>query len=124
MESIHKPVWRGSDHRSSALGSERQDSEVVRLMLFESGMKCTLLFTIIALLSGSRCFAQGSHRVEGHYRADGSYVAPHYQTNPNNTPFDNWSTKGNYNPYTGQPGTITPPAGYFDSKGVFHPYGR
>ncbi|PYL42396.1 MAG: hypothetical protein DMF42_06990 [Verrucomicrobia bacterium] len=33
-----------------------------------------------------------------HHRADGTYVAPHYQTNPNHNPYDNWSTKGNYNP--------------------------
>jgi hypothetical protein len=31
-----------------------------------------------------------------HHRADGTYVAPHYQTNPNHNPYDNWSTKGNY----------------------------
>lgn len=32
-------------------------------------------------------------------------VAPHMQTNPNNTRNDNFSTHGNFNPYTGTEGT-------------------
>src|SRR5438552_3521319 len=57
-----------------------------------------------------------------HHRADGTYVAPHYQTNPNHNPYDNWSTKGNYNPFTGQLRTVTPPAGYYDAYRIYHPY--
>ncbi|WP_235429690.1 hypothetical protein [Paraburkholderia fungorum] len=38
-------------------------------------------------------------------RSDGTEVQGHYQTNPNNTKMDNWSTQGNQNPYTGQWGT-------------------
>lgn len=49
--------------------------------------------------------AQGDHQVSGYTRRDGTYVAPHYQTNPNRTTSDNYSTVGNVNPYTGQPGT-------------------
>jgi len=30
------------------------------------------------------------------------------QTNPNSTKLDNYSTKGNVNPYTGKPGTVDP----------------
>jgi len=41
----------------------------------------------------------------GYTRQDGTYVQPHYQTAPNNTRQDNWSTQGNVNPYTGQFGT-------------------
>jgi hypothetical protein len=47
----------------------------------------------------------GSHSVRGYTRRDGTYVAPHQQTNPNSTKRDNWSTKGNVNPYTGKEGT-------------------
>ena len=47
----------------------------------------------------------GSHGVRGYVRNDGTYVAPHHATNPNNTRIDNWSSKGNVNPYTGKPGT-------------------
>lgn len=45
--------------------------------------------------------------VSGHYRSDGTYVAPHYRSSPNYTKSDNWTTKGNVNPYTGQAGTRT-----------------
>jgi hypothetical protein len=38
----------------------------------------------------------------------GTYVAPHVQTNPNNTQLDNYGTRGNINPYTGQMGTRNP----------------
>jgi hypothetical protein len=48
------------------------------------------------------------HSVRGHTTKNGTYVAPHYQTNPNDTKSDNWSTKGNVNPITGQPGTKNP----------------
>jgi hypothetical protein len=43
--------------------------------------------------------------VDGYNRKDGTYVQPHYRSDPNNTSNDNWSTKGNTNPYTGQEGT-------------------
>lgn len=46
-----------------------------------------------------------SHTRSGYVRQDGTYVAPSYATNPNSTRSDNYSTKGNVNPYTGKPGT-------------------
>ena len=42
--------------------------------------------------------------VRGHYRQNGTYVRPHYRTSPNSSIYDNWSTKGNTNPYTGRKG--------------------
>jgi len=41
----------------------------------------------------------------GYTRQDGTYVQPHYQTSPNSSRLDNYSTQGNVNPYTGQQGT-------------------
>jgi hypothetical protein len=52
--------------------------------------------------------AQGYHFNQGYFRNDGTYVQPHFQTNPNGNPYDNWSTRGNINPFTGQPGTHNP----------------
>ena len=49
-----------------------------------------------------------SHQSQGYVRNNGTYVAPHVQTNPNTTQYDNYSTRGNVNPYTGQQGTRTP----------------
>lgn len=50
----------------------------------------------------------GSHDVRGYTTKKGTYVAPHKQTNPNGSKSDNWSTRGNVNPYTGKPGTKNP----------------
>lgn len=46
--------------------------------------------------------------VRGYYRKNGTYVAPHWRSSPNNTTLDNWSTKGNVNPYTLKEGTKNP----------------
>lgn len=43
--------------------------------------------------------------VGGYLRSDGTYVEPHMRSDPNETVLDNWSTKGNINPYTGEEGT-------------------
>ena len=45
---------------------------------------------------------------KGYYRNNGTYVQPHYATRPNNTLMDNYSTRGNVNPYTGKAGTVNP----------------
>ena len=46
--------------------------------------------------------------VRGHTRQDGTYVAPHYRSSPDNSRLNNYSTQGNVNPYTGQAGTVNP----------------
>jgi hypothetical protein len=47
--------------------------------------------------------------VKGYVKpSTGKYVAPHFKTTPNRTKFDNFSTKGNYNPFTGKKGTVNP----------------
>ena len=48
------------------------------------------------------------HQVEGYYRSNGTYVKPHYKTNPNSTNIDNYTTKPNINPHTGKKGYIEP----------------
>jgi len=49
-----------------------------------------------------------SHGVSGYTNSNGTYVAPHQQTNPNSTQMDNYGTRGNVNPYTGAVGTRNP----------------
>lgn len=49
-----------------------------------------------------------SHYVSPYTRNDGSFVGGHYQTNPNPTVLDNYGTRGNVNPYTGQTGRRNP----------------
>jgi len=46
--------------------------------------------------------------VRGYYRSDGTYVKPHYRTAPDNNPWNNYTTKGNLNPYTGERGYRDP----------------
>lgn len=48
--------------------------------------------------------------VQGYTRRDGTSVQPHYRSSPNGSTLDNYSTRGNVNPYTGQVGTRDPSA--------------
>ena len=55
--------------------------------------------------SGSGHVNSQSHSISGHTTKKGTYVAPSHATNSNGTKKDNYSQKGNVNPYTGKPGT-------------------
>ena len=44
-------------------------------------------------------------RVKSTFTKTGTYRPTHVRTSPNKTKIDNWSTKGNVNPYTGKQGT-------------------
>ena len=46
--------------------------------------------------------------VPGYVTKGGTYVAPHWRSRPNSTTLDNYSTRGNVNPYTGARGTVSP----------------
>lgn len=46
-----------------------------------------------------------NHSVHGYTKKDGTHVAPSHATNPNSTRRDNYTHKGNTNPYTGKEGT-------------------
>ena len=65
----------------------------------------SLIFIIIVGVLVVTSVAEAVIWVKGYYR-NGTYVSPYYRTNSNNTKLDNWSTKGNINPYTGKKGTI------------------
>lgn len=47
----------------------------------------------------------GVHTIRGYTQKNGTYVSPYHATNPNRTQPDNFSSKGNVNPYTGKAGT-------------------
>lgn len=49
--------------------------------------------------------SSGAHSIRGYTKKNGTYVAPSHATNPNATKRDNFSSKGNVNPYTGEAGT-------------------
>ena len=43
--------------------------------------------------------------VQGYIKQNGTYVLPSYRSTPDNNKDNNWSTRPNVNPYTGQIGT-------------------
>ena len=61
------------------------------------------LLVLLVLLITSPSFAQV--KVKGYYRKNGTYVKPHYRSNPDGNPYNNWSYPGNTNPYTGKTAT-------------------
>lgn len=67
----------------------------------------TRTIMLVALFATSS-FANAQTHVNGHFRRDGTYVQPHQRTSPDNNIYNNWSTQGNTNPYTGQAGTLNP----------------
>lgn len=72
------------------------------------GIKMKRIATLLALFCFTGLAAAGP--VKGYVKKDGTYVAPHYRSAPNSTKLDNYSTKGNTNPYTGKEGTVDPDA--------------
>jgi hypothetical protein len=54
--------------------------------------------------------------VRGYFRSNGTYVQSHHRSSPNRTKWDNYSTGGNVNPYTGQSGHINPYTGISTSS--------
>lgn len=88
-------------------------------------MKKTIIIAI-ALTIAVPAITVADEYVNGYVRRDGTYVQPHYRSSPDSSPYNNYSSKGNYNPYTGRQGTVTPPAdnsGY-GSGTYISPYGR
>ena len=74
-----------------------------------------ILFAFLFISATYSTFAQTNSRhvkVSGYYRNNGTYVQPYFRTAPNSTNRDNFSTKGNTNPYTGKPGWIEPDSKY------------
>lgn len=70
-------------------------------------MKKLLLSLMFVILSFG-LFVQTTEaavRVRGYYKpSTGSYVSPYFRSSPNSYKFDNYSARGNYNPYSGKRG--------------------
>lgn len=65
------------------------------------------IFTILLAAFAAQATAQTY--VAPHVRSDGTFVQGHVRSAPNSTSSDNFSTRGNVNPYTGQAGTVHNP---------------
>lgn len=88
----------------------------------ERNMTTRILF-IVLMLSVSFCTVAQVY-VKGYSRKDGTYVQPHVRSSPDKSVYNNWSTKGNVNPYTGKEGSkdvynnyaVSPPVVYDDKS--------
>lgn len=67
-----------------------------------------VLASLSLLLLPAALAKGGSTYVKGYFRKNGTYVSPHYRSAPDGNAFNNWSTIGNVNPYTGKEGTRDP----------------
>lgn len=66
--------------------------------------KMVVLILMFSLLLVNSIYAK-TVKVKGGYTKKGTYKQSHYRTSPNKSKADNWSAKGNRNPYTGKKGT-------------------
>ena len=73
----------------------------------------TIAFLLFAVSASADVY------VQGYTRDNGTYVPPHYRSDPNSSVMDNWSTQGNTNPHTGERGTVDP---YSSSSPFSHTY--
>jgi hypothetical protein len=48
--------------------------------------------------------AEAAQRVNGYIEKNGTYVSPSYRSKADGVRFNNYSTKGNSNPFTGKKG--------------------
>jgi len=76
----------------------------MRKALFVAGM--FLLSSAALPVTTSVVFAD--EYVHGYHRKDGTYVQPHYRSDPDGNPYNNYSFPGNTNPYTGERATGNP----------------
>ena len=66
-------------------------------------MKKTMIFALVLAMVGIG--AADAKYVRGHYRkSTGSYVSGYHRTRADRVKFNNYSTRGNRNPYTGKKG--------------------
>lgn len=81
-------------------------------MAFRLAVLLCLLLYFAPTFAGPRG-GGGAVSVHGYTKSNGTYVAPHYRSAPDGNVYNNWSTVGNVNPYTGQPGRKLPsPSGH------------
>ena len=65
-------------------------------------MKKIFIAALLVLFTASLAYAG----TKGSVKKSRTHRNPHIRTFPNNTKLNNWSTKGNTNPYTGNKGIV------------------
>jgi hypothetical protein len=78
-------------------------------IIYKYMKKITYIIAILSLILSFNTTEARTVRVKSYYKPSiGKYVSSYHKTSSNKTKLDNWSTKGNYNPYTGKKGTMNP----------------
>ena len=73
--------------------------------------KFVTIFIGVLLIAGSFAISTEAKtiKIKSYYKPSiGKYINSYYKTSPNKTKLDNWSTKGNSNPFTGKKGYAKP----------------
>lgn len=76
---------------------------MVLLQFFVGNIMKYLSIALLALMFSFPTFSYQS--VNGYYKSNGTYVQGYTRSSPNSTVQDNYSYKGNSNPYTGETGS-------------------
>ncbi len=66
----------------------------------------TVLFLAFSFFLVTASSAEALQKVKGYTTKKGTYVAPHVKSSPNKSKLDNFSAKGNVNPFNGKKGTV------------------
>lgn len=83
-------------------------------------VKFAVLVLMGAVLATSGAASARSTLTKPYIKKNGTYVAPSLRTSPDRTKLNNYSTKGNVNPYSGKAGTVDP----YKVKPALKIYGR
>jgi hypothetical protein len=68
-------------------------------------LKAPILGLTLLAFAGN---SQAGTFVRGYFRQDGTYVSPHYRSDADGYRYNNWSSQGNVNPFTGRRGYENP----------------
>ncbi|MDU7525126.1 MAG: hypothetical protein E7K72_27800 [Roseomonas mucosa] len=71
----------------------------------------------VAVAVTAPAFAQGADYVSPYTRRDGTMVQGHFRSAPDSTLLNSYTTRGNTNPFTGEPGYRNPSPSYGGSYG-------
>lgn len=63
-----------------------------------------LIVLTVTSFAASMATVNADTYVNGYRRSDGTYVQPHHRSDPDGNPYNNYSHRGNVNPYTGERG--------------------
>lgn len=74
-----------------------------------SALACVAWCIFFQSATGRSNSSSGVVSVNGYVRKDGTYVPPHHRSSPDGSFYNNWSTVGNINPFTGKSGSVVVP---------------